>query len=430
MFKKLIIGAGGGLIFVVLNLLANALLARTIGPDILGQYQVVLSAITLITTIFAFGIGDATVYSLNHLKLQRSQIHASVHFLSITVGILTFFLSLCAFAFFPNYFGVLSPIELILVSLSAVSVLWSAYLRPLLMADLKIERTTLAANFGRLALFCVAGIIFIFGLDALSASLFAYFVANLLTALILLYSLEEFQFYPYSQTIKALMTSGVKFGALSILVVSYSNLSILALNALHTNSFGDIGIYSRAVTISNLLTLIPSALGGLLFARWSSSDLDKILSQLQITIRVSLVLSLISALAIFLLGEIIIVILYGPLFSDAMIYLPLLSISALIGNIALIQRSFIVGQGEIKQWAIALAFATFVLFAGIVALYPFFGLMSAPIALTASNTTLVITSFLFLRRYQLPLKKFLLLEKRDVVYIYNQVASSYYKHKR
>ncbi len=425
MFKKILIGAGGGIIFIILNVLANALLARAMGPKTLGQYQVALSAITLITTISAFGIGDATIHALNHLEKERNQVYASVLLLSVFLGAGAFILSWVLFSSNPNYFGHLNLIEATFLSLAALFLIWMAYFRPLLMADLKIEQSILAANLGRLALFIIAAMLLLLKIDTLSGALTAYLTANLITAVVLLLSLEKKKLQWHPETIKVLFSYGIRFGLLNVLVMGYSNISILLLNALHGEGFSDIGIYTRAVTTSNFLTLIPNTLAGLLFARWSSTDLTNILNQFQMTIRVSLSISILSALAIFVFGKAIILILYGSLYLEAVTYLPLLSVSALIGNIALVQRSFIVGQGNIKKWAVAIISATIVLVIGIIILYPVFGLMAAPLALIASNFTLVFISFYHLRQYQRPIKEYLILEKQDVIYIYGKFVSSF-----
>lgn len=424
MIQKILIGAVGSMLFTVLNVVSNAWLARIVGPSVMGQYQVILSVGIVIITVAALGIGDATVFSLNNLRINRTEIHGIVLLWALFAGVVVFTISYVVYGSYPAYFGELSQSQAALAAGAFLLLLVSVCLRPLAMADLKIGLSSIASNVGRVIFLMTLGIFYVLGDHSITEALAAYCACNGVITLILLTNIDKrLSLTRHSKTFVTLFSLGVKFAAVNVLVISYSNISIILLNALHTGGLDDIGIYSRAVAVSNLLTLIPSALAGLFLARWALPDIDVILLQMKRVIRLSTAVSIVFVLFIHLFGPEVIRLLYGQEYVGATKYLTLLAAAGSMGVVTLTLRSFLVGRGEVKALTVAFLVSNLTLGLGILCLYPKQGLMAGPISLTISNFTLMLLSLHYLRRYDVQVKDCLIVRRNDLELIHTLVKS-------
>ncbi len=124
-----------------------------------------------------------------------------------------------------------------------------------------------------------------------------------------------------------------------------ANISVIMLKYFHSNNFSEIGIYSRAVAISSMVSLIPYTIGPLLYAKLATKS-NELIGVTQYAIRVTLFLSIIVSLFVYLFRSEIILVLYGRQFIAAEIVIKVLAGSLVFYCVSNICLNFLAGQGR------------------------------------------------------------------------------------
>ena len=124
----------------VVNLLVSIAIARILGPEETGHFQIFVSTQTILVTFFSLGLGQASIYFHNAKKIPIDDIISTTLKVEALVS-LAIIGSICGLVYFnTDYFGVISAGALIWYSLGSSALLFTTAMRPLLLAHMQVGK--------------------------------------------------------------------------------------------------------------------------------------------------------------------------------------------------------------------------------------------------------------------------------------------------
>lgn len=368
-----------------LGLIIGILLARELGSTNLGQYQVFISTQTIIITLVTLGIGNASIYFINRKEITEKEVVSTFLKIFIPIGLFTSVIFYFIIVFNKGYFGIIDLKQFIVFLIGTVSLILISILRPVFYAKHKIGPVTFINVLPTLIL--LLGIFILLLEEKLDVSnvLFYWGIGNFFTFLVCLFFHRrniDFKIKIDNSKIIEIVKYGTKISAANLLVVLISNVSIFFINKLSNNHFSDVGLYSRAIAISSIVFMVPSAVGPLLFAKWSTISNKELLSiEIKRTLRIFnlLVICIITLGIIF--SKLIIIILYGEAYLSIQFTLIILLCSLLFQVISEVFNNVLASQGKALQTMYSLLLMLIIIIIANLILVPTYGILGAGISI-------------------------------------------------
>lgn len=389
MLKQSVILIFGKIFGAILGLISGIFLARILGPEKLGQYQIFLSTQTILITAVTLGIGNASIYFINKNIISEKTIVSS--FLKIFIVIA--FVSCIGFYMVVNneisYFGKLNNSAFILFLIGTASLIITSILRPILYARQKVLQVTWVNLLPSIIL--IVGIICLVVIEKFNVSsvLAIWGIGNFIALVFSLFfhrhniSISE---KIKSRVILDVGSYGIKLSASNLLFILISHTSVFFINKISNNGFADVGLYSRAIAISSIVYMIPTAVGPLLFSRWSSNmKKEEYEYEIQKSLRVFNTLSFIVVLLGSIFSNLIIYVLYGVEFLSVQKTLIVLLISLIFQVVSEILNNYLASQGKAILTMYSLLISFIIIIGGNVLLVPIYGINGAAMAVLASS---------------------------------------------
>lgn len=303
------------LLKIVFGVLTGVIVARALGPSGQGYIAYIVLIFTLLGTFGHFGITNAVAYFQKKSGFERGAIFSTnlnvLALISLCLGIVV--LSLHQMGLFLQAYSTLYVLGGILM-LSAT--LFLGHHQSWMMGDEKIIRSN---NIGLLVFFLKSGLILLLwlfgGLGPWPFFLVTVMAAFLWSVLILREVRERYLPLISMAVLKAELGYGiVAWSAALFAYLHYRADQIMIKNMLGT---GELGVYTVAVTIAELLFLFPvsinSALSGRLYNLQQQDDARSILSK---TMRVSMIVC-VGLFPLGVLGSFLIPLVYGAPYAEA-----------------------------------------------------------------------------------------------------------------
>jgi O-antigen/teichoic acid export membrane protein len=371
--------------------------------DRVGQYDLARNLTVLWATTFSLGLGNASVFLLNGLGHSYTRVGTMVgQFVAwATVGssgALLIFL-----AVFPGYLGVLSTSSVLLLALGTASLLGFVSLRSLLLARMQALQLVLVDCASPAFVLLGASLLWHLGvLDGPGAiSLFgcgqtlAFVLVGLLTLRTLPFTLSiDLGLFALA------LRHGMKLYLSNIVLLLGSSLVLFLLRAatMASGEFGPVAYFTRASALCGLASVLPLTAGPLLYAKWSGKQDHQRSVEVEFAARLHVLYGVFSTIVLWVLGPILLRILYGPDFGSAQsIVLVLAPSGALFGLCGVFNNLFAsLGRAELS----ALLFCVGALVSGAVALA--FGSsldgVGAAVSILVGNVFATFAGFLLGRR--------------------------------
>lgn len=385
-----------------LGLLAGIILARSLGAANLGQYQIFLSAQTIAITLLTFGVGNSSILFINQDLIEEKEIVSS--FLPIFFGI-ALFCSTCLFIIinsFNVYFGTLNNFSIICFLIGTGSLIILSVLRPILYARRKVYQVSILTTLPTFVL--VIGIVLYEFLGILNVGnvLSIWGLGNFLVLLLSLYfhrSNISFDIKLNWPNIFKVSQYGIKLSASNLLLVIIANTSVFFIQYFSGKDFDQVGLFSRSIAISSLALLIPSAVGPLLFSRWSEIRNREIFKlEVEKALRIFTSMSLIIITISIVFSKYIIYFLYGKEYLSIQISLIILIISLLFQCMSEVLNNYLASQGKAILTFYSLVNAFIILLVGNFLLIPQFQINGAAIAVLLCAVTNSICLFYYVNK--------------------------------
>lgn len=349
-FKDVSINIIGQLLFLVVVLGLNILIARTWGPEGKGAYSLLLNTSSVIMLVVNLGLSQAAIYyqGRNRYTGQMIAAHllvAGLALSSLTIIVMYFLLPIIT----PQYFAELPGIFPSLLYYTVPSMIFRLYLTHLFVA------------YGRFALYALINVLdsilqlilfFLLSFIALSVDymLVAYVVATAsVTLLGWVYFIrrEKIKLFPLPKLTMQLYRDFVWYGAksYSASILTRFNLRFDQFLLLFFLDVATVGIYSVSVALAELTSRIGDAITMVLFSRTSSqgSEVNHVLTSQ--SLRFSISISALMAIGLILLGPVSIRILFGAEFVGGTLALLILLPGTILANAERVLRGYYFGIG-------------------------------------------------------------------------------------
>lgn len=388
---------GGQVLSVVVTLATGILFSRVMGPDGVGRFDVFRVALTIVVTVAALGIGSAAIYVINHLGRSVSEVVTNSLRLGVWLGLGLALAVVAAVRFLPQYFGE-TPLALAIVyALSNAASLIVALLSPALVAQFRIGWANLVALAG-VGAPLIGGAIAA-PLGALDPPLAIYLLAvgqfAALGLLLAAFRREIRLRLPHDRRLlRTLLAQGVKLAAASLLYMLSLNSGVILLKVMRGEDFLDVGLYSRAMTIAGLVTLVPRGIGPLLYSKWSGAGGPERVAQVELVARLNTAYALVCTVGLWVFGEFAITLLFGTAFARAQDALVLIAPALGCFVVYDVFNNLLAAAGRAGVTAAILAASLAIVLGVSATLIPEWGIRGAALGTLAGNAFMALSSMI------------------------------------
>lgn len=404
---------------VILGIVISIILARTLGPEKVGIYSIIILIFTLLGTFGNLGIAISNTYYGVKKKYTWSEIASNSLISAFLLGISLLVIFLIFFYFHPLLKNLDTNLVLI-ASIATPFILLMPYFQYILLGQNRIKEynvTSIIQNVIYLSLIVIL-LLFVHGnLGTVIISWTISFIVASMIPILLVYRSTKFKL----QFNLNLFKKSAKFGLQSYLgnIIQFLNYRIdIFLIGLLLN-FASVGYYSISVGLAESLWYLPSAVGTMVFARTPSlSDENKNESTPRIC-RNTLFITIILAIALLFTGKYIILVLFGSQFLPALEPLWVLLPGIITLSICKVLSNEIIGRGKPMISTYAAIISLIVNIPLNIIFIPQIGIIGSALASSISYTVAaIIVLAIFLRISKSTISETLIIKKQDIE-IYN-----------
>ena len=302
--------------------LIGIILPRLLGPQLLGKLNSALALAAIVYSISFLGIRSSIVIVMGQKSYDMKQMVSAIFFISLLSILLSTSMLLFFLLFISTDIYALSMIILVCLLNPFDFVL--SYMSGFSLANQKFK------IFNRLNLLpkviqLIAVLVLIGYFDLrLTAVLFAILISKLLTILITFRSIKlpwpdiRIRHIP-AALFKSLLKYGMVYALAFLLTRLNYRVDLLILKRL--SEISEVGYYSLGVNIAETIWQIPIAVGLVLMTHSAGEKDQKLITaQVCVTLRISLIISVLATTVLFLLTPFLIKLVFGVM------YLPSISI--------------------------------------------------------------------------------------------------------
>lgn len=414
------------IIGLVCGFAASIITARILGPEGRGELSLVLNASGFLCLFLGFSFGSSIVHVVSTNKMpQRNIINTFIIVilaLSVTCCLFLFFFPFSKFSFFlpsdHEQYGFFYP--LILLALFIIS-LYQTLFSSILSGNRLFWQQQKA--FIAISIVTTALYILLFFLK----TKFHIGVHQFLIFYVIISSLPAFgafyMFYHYGRPAFSFSFLDLKqfryivnFSLLAYLCNVFQFLSYRMdfWFVEYFNGSRDLGIYSLAVNLAQMIWLLPQAISTILLSYSGAESREKSIQNIKVLSRVALLMILITTFILALIIHFIIPFLYGTEFSGSIILFRILLLGIMPFSITTILASYFAGIGQMKinMYCSLLGFLVCLIFD--LLLIPAHGLVGAAIATGIaylSSTSFIV--YVFISSTKTRLADLLIFKKAD-----------------
>jgi O-antigen/teichoic acid export membrane protein len=397
--RDTIVTLSASIIAIILALISTILVARVLGPEGKGGYSLLLLIPTMLGYAGNMGLGIANAYFGGSKKAGWSELASNSLISGLVVGtVLAGAFAAYYFAFHPYFLREVESKWLVAALPIVPPSLLTAYFTYSLLGQKRIR----AYNVMQVAPAILSVVLVAIALElnggvlgvVLTATVGAVFSAVLSLLLVLRETRITWSFHP------RLFVDSVRYGMQGHLgsIIQLLNYRLDTLMVAYFMDIAYVGYYSIAVTLAEALFHFPATVGTMIFARTIGLSTDEANQTTPRICRNTLLITLLAALAVFLVSRYVILLLYGSDFLPSVrplwILLPgivSLSVYKVLGN-------EIAGRGKPMINTIATGVSLVVNVSLNLLLIPKWGISGAAFASTVSYTvTAIVTLVLFTR---------------------------------
>ncbi len=412
----------GTAVCAVLGIAQTILISRGLGPEGVGQYALAVSVLSLGATICAFGIPVSFLYHARKEPDQRNAHFTNAFWILAVIGIGSGVVAALMMTRCSAYFGAYGAWASCAIALYMPLALERLLFRNFLLTDLScgwLATIEIGAATGALLLIGAA-----WGLSFLTVDLAlgAFVLATAIrTGLGLLFIRNYIRFSnpPTIHNMKRLAVMGRRQLWPDLVLMLNEQIGILLLKHL-SEDFGEVGYFSRAASVAQLLTLASQAVMPVLFSRWAGLRPEDVRSHAEKVLRFATTFSLLLSVMIMLGAEWIVILLYGKGFLPAVVPMRILSAGTACALISRTLLQLLGGRGIPEKGSYVMVIGTLITALASIVLIPAWGMMGCAVA-NAGGQLLILALLVCLgiRTYQLSLKDCTIIKRRDLFLLLN-----------
>lgn len=387
----------------ILNMVLSIVEARAMGPIGVGNYQIFVSTQTVITTLFAFGLGSAGIYYINSGKSTSSEFVTTVLKAEVILCSIVFVCLFAIIALCPNYFGNIPLRTLIIYCIGSSATLLSTAITPVLLARFQIIKYQSVSLVTTILSIVAIGIVYLkCGVLQVSNLIDITGICKIIGALCLLWFIKTDFIYKLKFKIEVLwgyLKYGIQFAMANVAYICILNIPIYAISWLVLDGYLGVGLYTRAVAICTIAMFVNKQIGPLFFSKLSgSTDVGKV-EQAKLMATFFLIFNAVMVIAINLFAKDIVFILYGEAFLPAVPLVHYLSLSVIFTGLNELVNNILSSIGKPRYIFFNLLISILVLVPVIYIFIKYFGLVGAPLSVTVVNCLTTVLLINTLRKH-------------------------------
>lgn len=401
MKNKIILIAGSSLTRTALDLLGSIILARALLPSGVGQISLITALSIFHISIYNLGLGQANIYLINAKNNEESNIIQNSIAASALTGLISAISIFIILKNFEGYFGKITYPCIIIYSIATALTLSNSILQPILIAKMRVHLVSaLDISLSGISLTTYT-LIYLLQEEILTVDLAltiqssSKILISLLTIKILAKNIS-----PIAKFHRHLLISSIKTGSRFYFTFIANQINThLALFFMQKNisDLAQIGLYSRAMSLTLLLTIAPLAIGPILYSRWSLTQSNKNIELIK-AIRITIILSAIAIPVLTAISEHLMSAIYGANFAPGAIYFNVLLVGTafkittdpITNYLASIEKIHLSGLAIIAGAALTTVLSFIFI--------PKWGGLGAALVFTTSQLAILLISFYILRK--------------------------------
>lgn len=335
---------------LLINLFISIIEARVLGPEEIGRFQVYMTTQTYVATICALGIGQSCIYFINALNENEREVLATSIKASMLLSLVAGIGFLTVILLCRNYFGYDSLYGVILFCLGTSFTILNNIFTPVLLAKMEVVKNQLVKYSTRLLtlmilLFVVLqdgnlSVGFLIGLTGITSIVS--------TCMLYYYFHNRFSFVDgvNFSLLGRITTYGLRLSGNNIASITLTSIPIYFLTWFSLDDgMLNVGYYGRANTLLVVGTVISSAIGPLLYSKWSGVSGNQLKEQVRRVSMPYFITNVIIVFGLVVTAPFLINLLYGPEFNSSILTLQILSVSLIANGIKEICYGILSSQG-------------------------------------------------------------------------------------
>ena len=407
----------GALTGIVIGTVQTIILTRTLGPQGIGQYALIVAFLSLAATVSAFGVPLAYLFFVKQNPEASASFFTNAFFMLLFIG-LVFGVAVAIFVRWRTvFFGSFAGYTIAAIGFYFLFALLRLLFRNHLMVNIAATKLSIIE-----LLAASISLIFVFGAWGLrhltvNTALLSFIVsAAVRCGLGWVWSRDQINpsLAPDNRYIRQLTQMGMRQMWPDLLVVLNDQVGILLLKLLIAD-FSNIGFYSRAVSLSALLIILCQAMMPVLFSRWASLSKNVIQKHVELALRFLTIFALSMAILFIVFAKWVILFFYGDAFIPAILPLQILSLGTALSIINRTLVQLFSGRGMPEMSSKALLFG--VLTTGLLCLLlvPRLGIHGCAIAIVVGQIAVLMILFRLANQiFQLSAKRCLFIRCSDI----------------
>lgn len=299
------------------SLFISIYIARILGPEAKGMYYILVQLVSIVILFGMFGIDNSAVYFLGRQRMHQAELCGHLFILTILCGFISFifilasrnFLSALVLKGVPSQYIYIMAFAIPFLMFTQISLSIILGLNKIVMVNIfqMICYFLLFLNFAIFALLFKMGIY-----GACLGFAFTYLIMDCIYAALLS---RNIKLQIRWETTKNILHYGLRsfLGPIFLLLIFRTDSFLL-------NIFGNIrqvGFYSIAVSVAELIPFIPIAIATVLSPKLASQETGILNASAAKVIRVMFLFLILLGMVFFIFGRWIILFLYGNMYNSS-----------------------------------------------------------------------------------------------------------------
>lgn len=337
---------------IIVSMAVGVLISRGLSVEDRGTVFLSFQVALICSVIFTFGTSQSIVYFQRDIN---SEANKAFVFSTICLSLLTLIIFLfkdVISLIISEAFSLVLPTDTYAIFIGSIiaMVLFSIFFAKVQIENNGIELSLLISIFGNLAYIVIFYVAYIFHLLTIKSCIIIFFASYMIRFLTTIYWLRNLKwdyFKLESTFIKRFIERSALFWINVVFFIIFSKINLLIAGKYLDRT--ELGIYSVSLTLIEVVCILPSAIGTVLFPYMVKSGFAENDDRLKTISRLMFEIAFFGSLIVLFFGYLLIVFLYGSSYSDAYWPLVLMLPGSVMLSVVFSFTNYLNSIGKTKQ---------------------------------------------------------------------------------
>lgn len=291
------------ILIVAISFIDTIIINRALTVEMRGEYGVIINIITILNLIFSVNLGASYQLLYNKVKDVDKLYVNAICFQFVVYFLLSFIIYIVSNSFYVFTILIVTSVFVLRDNISSVNLVENIQKRNKLYLWSTVFYTIIIL------------VLFLLGIKGyywyIYSLILRYLFETLFSFISYKYSLRNWRIYLFNgncmSTLKTMFSNSISISLIALLITCNYNLDIIMLKYYNVNNF-DIGLYSVASTLVNMVWIIPDAFKDVLINRLSRTISDR---EVKLSIKYNIAFCLFLIALFGIVGKFFISLFYG-----------------------------------------------------------------------------------------------------------------------